>query len=33
MRIIPNQGICDPHIRIYNGRVYMYAWLCSFMKM
>ncbi len=25
MRIIPNQGICDPHIRIYNGKVYMYA--------
>ncbi len=25
MRIIPNQGVCDPHIRIYNGKVYMYA--------
>lgn len=25
MRIIPNQGVCDPHIRIYNGKVYMYT--------
>ena len=25
MRIIPNQGICDPHLRVYEGKVYMYA--------
>ena len=25
MRIIPNQGICDPHIHVYNGKVYLYA--------
>ena len=25
MRIIPNQGICDPHMHVYNGRVYLYA--------
>ena len=25
MHIIPNQGICDPHMRVYNGRVYMFA--------
>ena len=25
MHIIKNQGICDPHMHIYNGRVYMFA--------
>ena len=25
MRIIPNQGVCDPHVRIYNGKVYMFT--------
>ena len=25
MRIIHNQGICDPHIHIYNGRAYLFA--------
>ena len=25
MRLFPNQGICDPHIHIYNGRAYMFA--------
>lgn len=25
MRIIPNQGICDPHMHVYNGKVYLYA--------
>ncbi len=23
--IIPNQGICDPHIHIFNGKAYLYA--------
>ena len=23
MRIIPNQGVCDPHFRVYEGKVYM----------
>ena len=25
MHILPNSGICDPHMRVYNGRVYMFA--------
>ena len=25
MRIIPKQGVCDPHIRVYNGKVYMFT--------
>ena len=25
MQIIPNQGICDPHMRVYNGKVYLFA--------
>ena len=25
MRIIPNQGICDPHMHVYNGKVYLFA--------
>ena len=25
MHIIKDQGICDPHMRVYNGRVYMFA--------
>ena len=25
MRIIPNQGVCDPHVRIYDGKVYMFT--------
>jgi hypothetical protein len=25
MRLFPNQGICDPHVHIYNGRAYMFA--------
>ena len=25
MRIIPKQGICDPHMHVYNGKVYLYA--------
>lgn len=25
MRIIPNQGICDPHVHEYNGKVFLYA--------
>ena len=25
MRIIPNQGVCDPHVHIFRGR----AWLFS----
>ena len=23
--IIPNQGVCDPHIRIYNNKAYLYS--------
>jgi hypothetical protein len=25
MRIIPNQGVCDPHVHIYNGKAYMFT--------
>ena len=25
MRIIPNQGVCDPHIHIFEGKAYMYT--------
>ena len=25
MRIIPKQGVCDPHIRVYGGKVYMFT--------
>ena len=25
MRIIPKQGVCDPHIHIFEGKVYMYS--------
>ena len=25
MHILPNSGICDPHMRVYNGRLYMFA--------
>lgn len=25
MRIIPNQGVCDPHVHIFNGKAYLYT--------
>ena len=25
MRIIPNQGVCDPHIHIFNGKAYLFS--------
>lgn len=25
MRIIPNQGVCDPHVHIFNGKAYMFS--------
>ena len=25
MRIIPNQGICDPHVHVWGGKAYLYA--------
>ena len=25
MRIIPKQGVCDPHIHIFNGKAYMFS--------
>ena len=25
MRIIPNQGVCDPHVHIFNGKAYMFT--------
>ena len=25
MRIIPNQGICDPHVHEYNGKLFLFA--------
>ena len=25
MHILPNSGICDPHMHVYNGKVYMFA--------
>lgn len=25
MRIIPNQGVCDPHVHIFEGKAYMYT--------
>ena len=25
MHIIPNQGICDPHVHVYGGKAYLYA--------
>ena len=25
MHILPDSGICDPHMHVYNGRVYMFA--------
>lgn len=25
MHIIPNQGVCDPHIHIYNGKAYLFS--------
>ncbi len=25
MRIIPNQGACDPHVHIFNGKAYMFS--------
>ena len=25
MRIIPNKGVCDPHVHIFNGKAYMFT--------
>ena len=25
MRIIPNQGVCDPHVHIFNGKAYLFS--------
>ena len=25
MRIIPDQGVCDPHVHIFNGKAYMFS--------
>ena len=25
MHIIPNQGVCDPHVHIFNGKAYMFT--------
>ena len=25
MRIIPNQGVCDPHVHIFNGKAFLFS--------
>ena len=25
MRIIPDRGVCDPHVHIFNGKAYMFS--------